>query len=88
MCNGAPSFLKQVLPLVFNVIALLEAFNTSRRVHHAPFAGEEGVAVTADFYSKFLFRGAGSEFIAAGAYYHGVVIVLGMNFLFHSFQLI
>jgi hypothetical protein len=73
------------VPLLFGfyVITLVETFNTSGGIHHAAFAGEEGMAITADFNLEFLLGGAGGELIAAGTDYLGVSKVFGMNLFFH-----
>lgn len=71
------------LTLLFDIIPLLESFNTAGGVHHAAFAGEERVTVAANFNLEFFFRRTGGEGVAARANHYGIVIILRMNLFFH-----
>ena len=69
--------------LLFGCVALLvlelEALDATRGVDHLLLAGEEGVAVGADFEDDVaLVGGAGLEVVAARAA-HGGFVVLRMN---------
>jgi len=87
--NHRGSSLWVYLPvLAFNLIAFLKPLYSSGGVHHAPLTGKERVTVAADLDLQFFFRGTGGEFIAAGTYYHGIVIKFRMYFLFHIVQLL
>jgi hypothetical protein len=59
-------FIHIILGLTFFCITLVEPLDASGGIHHAALAGEERMAVAADFNLKLLFRGTCSEFVAAG----------------------
>ncbi len=77
-----------MLSLTFNVIALLEPLDAARGIHHAPFSGEERMAIAADFHAELFLGGTRGKSVAAGTDYFSIAIILGMNLLFHILQLL
>jgi hypothetical protein len=73
--------------LFVQLVALLEAFHSTRCIHHFSFAGEERMALAAKLDSKLFLGGTGGKSIAAGANDLGVRIKFGMNLFFHIFTL-
>lgn len=70
--------------LVFDFIAALEPLHPSGSVHHLTLTGEEGVTLTADFHLHQLLGGADGKAITTGADYLGILVILGMNLVFHT----
>ena len=62
--------------------ALLEAIHATAAVHQLLLAGEEGVALGANFNPQFLLGGAGFKGFAAHAAHDGL-LVLGMDLFLH-----
>lgn len=69
--------------LILYLIALLEALNASATVHQPLLSSEKGVTLTAKFHPELLLGGAGGKYIAAGADYLGIIIIFGVNLIFH-----
>jgi hypothetical protein len=71
--------------MLFDVETLLEAIHATATVHQLLLAGEEGVALGADFDAKLgLGRTRLKRFTAYAT--NGCFAVLGMDFLFHAFS--
>jgi hypothetical protein len=60
-----------------------EALYPTGGVHEFLFSGEEGMALGADFDPDAFLRGAGGEFVAAGAA-HRSFYIIGMDIVFHD----
>ena len=63
--------------------ALLEAIDAAAAIHQLLLAGEEGMALGADFNTQFLLGGTGLESFTAHAAHDGL-FVLGMDLFLHS----
>ena len=69
-----------------SVETLVEALDASAGIDQLLLAGEEGVALGADFNTEIRDGRTGLDGVAAGAPDNGGLII-GMNFLFHFFHL-
>ena len=65
--------LKAELPSALDVVALLEPLDAAGGVHQMLLAGEEGVALRADFHLDVLGRGLGLDHVSACAGDRGVI---------------
>jgi hypothetical protein len=69
--------------LVFHLVASFEALYPSPSINQPALAGEEGMALAAQLYFEQLLGGAGGKGITASANYLSIVVVLGVDFVFH-----
>jgi hypothetical protein len=72
--------------LVFYAIAAFEAFYPPRRIHDTLLSCEKGMAFGANFHFYQWFGSAGYKIIATGTSDLGIIIVFGMNLIFHWFS--
>jgi len=70
--------------LFLQLVLALEALHSTGGIHYPLLAGVERMTLPAKFHPQLLYSGAGGKGVAAGADHPGIVVVLGMDFLFHS----
>jgi hypothetical protein len=70
--------------LVFHIVTLLETLHSTRGIKDTPLSGIKRVALAAHLNFQFLSGGAGGKSIATGADNFGIIVIFGMNFIFHS----
>ena len=72
---------------LLDAVLLVELIHTAAGVDQLLLAGEEGVALGADFNGDVLLGGTGLDHIAAGAA-NGGLLVIGMDTLLHGHDLL
>jgi hypothetical protein len=73
--------------LFVQLVTLLEPLHPTGRIHHLPFAGEEGMALAAQLNSELFLGGSSGESVAAGTNHLCVLEKLGVYLFFHFFIL-
>lgn len=80
--KAAPDGAAFVLPILVHAVALLETVHASARIHQLLTAGEEGVALGADFDLELALDGTALEGFTASAA-HDALAVVGMDIALH-----
>jgi hypothetical protein len=70
--------------LTLKLVAALEAFHYSCRIHNLMLTGKKWVTFAAQFHPHVFPGRAGGKGVAAGTGYLGVVKIFRMNLLFHN----
>jgi len=70
--------------LALPAVASPEALNTPGGIHHSLLSGEERMALIAQLYLYLLLGGADSEGIATGTGRLSILIIIGVNLIFHG----